>query len=351
MSTARVRLGARSLGIGHPCYVIAEAGVNHNGDPQLALRLIEAAAAAGADAVKFQTFRAELLVTPAAPKAEYQTRATGAGETQLEMLKRLELPQDAYPALQAHCLSHGVTLLSTPFDPDSADMLEALAVPAFKIASGEITNLPLLRHVAAKGRPLLVSTGMATLGDVEAALQAIRSGGNPPVALLHCVSCYPAAPAEVNLRAMETLSRAFSLPVGFSDHTVGTEVALAAVALGACLVEKHLTLDKGLPGPDHQASADPAEFAFLVRGIRNVEQALGHGRKEPSPREAATAAVARRSLTAARDIEAGELLQAEMIAIRRPGTGLAPALFPVLVGRAARRRIAAGELLGWDDLR
>lgn len=345
-----LEIAGRRIGPGHPCFVIAEAGVNHNGSLDFARRLIDAAAEAGADAVKFQTFRTEQLVTEDAPKADYQQHATGADESQYAMLKRLELGEAAHRELIAHATARGLIFLSTPFDEASADLLEALDLPAFKIPSGEVTNLPFLAYLARKQRTMILSTGMSTLAEVEAAVAAITRGGNPPLALLHCVSCYPTAPADVNLRAMETMRSAFPVPVGFSDHTLGSEISLAAVGLGACIIEKHLTLDKTLPGPDHAASLEPAELIALIRGIRNVEAALGHGRKEPALAESNTAAVARKSLVAARDLAAGEVLDAGAIAIKRPGTGLAPAGRDELIGRKARTPIAAGTLFTLEML-
>jgi N-acetylneuraminate synthase len=343
-----VTIGGRAVGDGQSCLVIAEAGVNHNGEVGQALRLVEAAAAAGADAVKFQTFRAELLATTDAPKAAYQTRATGAGESQRAMLKRLELGAEDHRRLAEACAARGMLFLSTPFDEDSADFLESLGVPAFKLPSGELTNLGLLAHVARKGRPMIISTGMATMAEVRSAVEAVRATGNKDLVLLHCVSSYPARPEDANLRAMDSLREAFGVPVGFSDHTPGIEVALAAAALGACIIEKHLTLDRALPGPDHQASIEPHEMAELVHGVRTVCAALGDGRKAPRAAEQELAAAARRSLVAARRIPAGETLTEETIALRRPGTGLPPAALAKVVGRHARREIAEGTVLTWD---
>jgi sialic acid synthase SpsE len=243
-----------------------------------------------------------------------------------------------------------VLFLSTPFDEESADMLEELRVPAYKISSGEITNLGFVSHLAQKNKPLIISTGMANLTEVESAVLAVRSVGNNEFVLLHCVSSYPADPVDANLRAMHTMKEVFQVPVGYSDHTTGIEVAQAAVALGACVIEKHLTLDRRLPGPDHQASLEPKEFASMVQGIRVIEAALGSGRKEPASSEANTAAVARKSLVAARDIAAGTALTEEMIAIMRPGTGLSPAMRQQLLGRVASTDIPAGTLLGLEML-
>ena len=322
--------------------------MNHNGSVGLARELVDVAAAAGADAVKFQTFKADRLVTPGAAKADYQVRQTGAEETQLQMLSRLELSDAHHAHLAAHAEARGVLFMSTPFDEDSADLLDDLGVSVFKVPSGELTNLAFLQHVARKGKPMIVSTGMAALGEVEAAVQAIEETGNEEFVLLHCVSNYPADPVDVNLRAMETLASAFGVPVGYSDHTLGNDVSLAAVALGACVIEKHLTLDCDLLGPDHAASSEPDGLAALVRGIRTIESALGNGRKQPARSERSTAAVARKSLVAARAIPAGELLTADAIAVRRPGTGLPPNLRPALVGRRARQTIPVGALLTLD---
>jgi len=345
-----VPISGRAVGPGHPCFIIAEAGVNHNGEVELATRLIDVAATSGADAVKFQTFRADRLVSPSASKAAYQLRATDAGESQYDMLKRLELSEEAHRQLQAHCHARGVLFLSTPFDEGSADFLETLGMPAFKIASSELTNGLLLEHVARKAKPILLSTGMSDAQEVAEAIRIIRQAGSAPVALLHCVSNYPADPADANLRAMRTMTELFQVPVGYSDHTPGIEVALGAVALGACIVEKHFTLDRTLPGPDHQASLEPGELAALVRGIRIVEAALGTGRKEPAPSERDVARVARRSLVALEDIPAGASLTEALVGIRRPGTGLPPSDWSRVIGRRAAVAIPAGTPLQWEAL-
>lgn len=347
---ASLDIAGRIVGPGRPCFIIAEAGVNHNGRLELAFQLVDKAQEAGADAVKFQTFKAERLVTHDAAKADYQREITGKAESQFEMLSRLELSAEAHQAILVHCRRKGVLFLSTPFEEQSADLLERLGVAAFKIASGEITNLPFLAHIARKGKPMIVSTGMACLGEVEMAVNTIWKAGNRDIILLHCVSKYPAAPPEINLRAMQTMATAFGLPVGYSDHTPGIEVPLAAVALGACVIEKHFTLDRNLPGPDHQASLEPDKLKSMVQGIRTVEAALGHGRKEPAASEANTAAVMRKSLVAAFDIPAGTLLTEELIAIKRPGTGLPPAMRSYLIGRTTRVLIPAGTVLALDML-
>ncbi|MBM4005454.1 MAG: N-acetylneuraminate synthase [Planctomycetes bacterium] len=343
--TNGIAIAGRPIGAGHGCYVIAEAGVNHNGQLPLALELVDAAADAGADAVKFQTFEAESLVTLDAPKCEYQARATGAGESQFEMLKKLELSHTAHQAVVDRCRQRRIQFLSTPFDESSADFLEGLGVAAFKIPSGELTNLPLIDHIAGKGAPLILSTGMANLSEVEQAVQVVERTGNRQFVLLHCVSNYPAAADEVNLRAMATLRAAFQVPVGYSDHTLGLEIGWASVALGACVIEKHFTLDRSLPGPDHQASLDPEQLQHFVRGIHDIELAMGTGRKSATAAEKGTAAVARRSLVAARDIAAGTRITADLIAFRRPGTGLPPGMKEQLLHRTAREDIPAGTVL------
>jgi N,N'-diacetyllegionaminate synthase len=350
MALHPISISGREVGPGRPCFIIAEAGVNHNGSLEAARQLIDVAVAAGADAVKFQTFKAERLATPDAPKAEYQLRNTGAAESQFEMLQRLELSEEAHLDLLNYCAERAILFMSTPFDEGSADFLDELGVAVFKLPSGEITNLPFVEHVARKGKPLIVSTGMAYLGEVETAVRSIVEAGNRDFILLHCVSNYPADSTDANLRAMQTMQATFNVPVGYSDHTLGIEVALAAVALGACVIEKHFTLSRDLPGPDHRASLEPDELAAMVRGIRKVEASLGHGRKEPAASEAEIAAVARRSLVAACDIDAGTELTKELIAIRRPGTGLPAAMLSEVVGRTLRVPARAGELLTLEML-
>jgi len=337
-----VALGDRLVGPGAPVFVIAEAGVNHNGDPELAERLVDAAADAGADAVKFQTFSADQVVASSAPKAEYQRERTPDGESQLEMLRALELGADTWARLVERCRERSLAFLSTPFDGPSVELLVELGVPALKIASPDLTNDLLLEQAAATGLPLLLSTGMATGDEVEAALRCVAGS---PVVLLHCVSAYPAPVAEANVRAIPALAQRFGVPVGFSDHTLGAEAALAAVALGACAVEKHVTLDRTLPGPDHAASLSPDELAALVRSIRSVEQALGDGEKRPAPSEQPNIAVVRRSLAAARDLDSGTTLERAMLTALRPGTGIAPGRVAEVVGRTLVRDVQRGELL------
>jgi N-acetylneuraminate synthase len=339
------------IGPGHPCFIIAEAGVNHNGSLNTAKRLVDIAVSAGADAVKFQTFKAQRIVSPVAPKAEYQLRNTGVNESQYNMLRHLELSSEAHLELFEYCKKNDILFMSSPFDEESVDFLADLGIAVFKIPSGEITNLPYLAYVAEKKKPMIVSTGMANLGEVETAIKILEKAGNRNIVLLQCVSTYPASPENVNLRAMQTMATAFGVPVGYSDHTKGIEVALAAVALGACVIEKHFTLDRNLSGPDHLSSLDPDELKALVRGIRIVESALGHGRKEPAESEVDTASAARKSLVAAQVIPVGTTLTKELIAIKRPGTGLPPFMRPYLIGRTLRQTVNADTLFTMEMLK
>lgn len=331
-------------------FVIAEAGVNHNGDAALAERLVDAAADAGADAVKFQTFRADALAAASAPKAEYQKRTSGGEESQLTMLRRLELSREGHERALARAKARGIAFLSTPFDEESADFLETLGVPAFKLPSGEVTNHPLLRHVARKGRPVILSTGMSDLEEVREAVGALRGAGCKDLTLLHCVSNYPADPKDANLRAMKTLADAFGVPVGWSDHTPGWATSAAAVALGAAVIEKHFTLDKSLPGPDHAMSLDPAELKAFVAVLRETASALGDGIKAPRPCEEPIRRVARRSLVLRRALKKGTVIKDADLAAKRPGTGLPPSRLAETIGRALARDKAADEPLTREDL-
>lgn len=340
-----MNLGGTPIGSGAPVFVIAEAGVNHNGDIRMAKRLIDAAAKAGADAVKFQTFSAERLTVSTAPLAKYQKRGRSRAKNQRQLLQKLELDAGAHRTLRAHCRKRGIRFLSTPFDEGGADLLAGLGVAAFKVSSGDLTNVILLEHIAGKGLPVILSTGMATLADVERAVGLFRKFPRTPLALLHCVSNYPADPADANLRAIPVLRASFGVPVGWSDHTTGSTTAIAAVALGAAIIEKHITLDRNLPGPDHKASMEPADFRKYVEDIRIAERSLGDGGKRPAKSERDTARVARRSLVAARDIRAGETFEKDMISALRPGTGLAPYRIDQFLGRRAARAIRKHALL------
>jgi N-acetylneuraminate synthase len=337
-------------------FIIAEAGVNHNGDIDRALAMIDVAAEAGADAIKFQTFTAERLVSRSAPKAEYQVRETGDGG-QFDMLKSLELSQQDYRRLFDRCGEAGIEFMSTPFDEGAADFLVDFGMVRLKVPSGEIDNHPLLSHLAAKRLPMIVSTGMATMDEVVAAATLIRGAwgalapaGPMPLAFLHCTSNYPADPGDVNLLAIATMSETLDLPVGYSDHTPGLTVAIAATACGARIIEKHFTLDKSLPGPDHRASLEPAELRELVSAIRLTERALGSAVKAPVPSELAVRAVARRSVHAARDLRAGERIVRSDLVLLRPATGISPGRLEELVGARLTRDVEGGAPLQWDHV-
>jgi N,N'-diacetyllegionaminate synthase len=337
-------------------FVIAEAGVNHNGSLELALRLVDAARDAGADAVKFQTFRAEDVVTPQAVTADYQRSNTGE-TSQFEMIKKLELDEAEHGKIAQYCREQDIEFCSTPFSEEAVAMLVRLGVKRLKLPSGEITNKPLLECAAETGLPLLMSSGMATLEEVQRAVKWIAArwqdaevAAPQNLTLLHCTSAYPAPADSLNLRASPTMAQATGLPIGYSDHSQGLEAALAAVALGATVIEKHLTLDKSLPGPDHLASADPAEFAAMVKGIRAVEAMLGDGLKRPQPIEENTRDVARRSLVAVRDLPRGHLLRDADLALRRPGTGIAPDRWDEVVGRRLSQDVRAHTTLEWAML-
>ena len=327
--------------------IIAEAGVNHNGDLQLAHQLIDVAAAAGADRVKFQTFSADRLVTNCAAKAPYQVRATGDHESQHTMLRRLELSRDMHVELIEHCKARGIEFFSTGFDAASVDVLVELGATSFKVPSGEITNLPYLRHVGRHGKPVILSTGMSTLGEIEAALTVLEQSGTrrDQITVLHCTTEYPTPMGEVNLRAMLAIREAFGVAVGYSDHTPGIEVAIAAVALGAAVIEKHFTLDRALPGPDHKASLEPAELSAMVKAIRNIELALGDGIKRPTESEAKNKPIARKSLVATQAIRAGEVFSEANLTVKRPGSGVSPMCWDRVLGRKAPRDFAADELI------
>jgi N,N'-diacetyllegionaminate synthase len=331
----------------HRTLIIAEAGVNHNGDLNLAKQLIDAAAMAGADLVKFQTFNANRQVTRGAKKADYQNKTTDSKESQHEMLRRLELSPEMHEELVTHCAKSNIGFFSTGFDNESIDLLLSLGQDHFKIPSGEITNLPYLHHVGRLGKAIILSTGMATLGDIEAAIGVLEQAGTlrENITILHCTTEYPTPMAEVNLRAMQSIQAAFGVAVGYSDHTTGIEVAIAAVAMGAIVIEKHLTLDHHLPGPDHKASLEPGEFKAMVTAIRNIEVALGDGIKRLTPSELRNKPIARKSLVSNRPIKAGELFSAENVTAKRPGTGISPMRWDEVIGRRASRDYSADELI------
>jgi len=327
--------------------IIAEAGVNHNGNLLLAKQLVDAAADAGADVVKFQTFQAVHLATSQAERASYQKKAMGDDLSQLQMLQRLELKTEYYDELIDYCQQKQIEFLSTPFDLNSIELLQALNLQRWKIPSGEITNLPYLRKIGSLNMPVIVSTGMSTLSDIEAALLALEMSGlsRDQITLLHCTTEYPAPPYEVNLRAMQTMSQAFGVDVGYSDHTEGVAVPIAAAAMGAKVIEKHITLDKTLPGPDHQASLEPDEFSCMVNGIRTIEQALGSGIKTPTASEISNLPVVRKSIVASRPIRAGELFTGDNLTTKRPGTGISPMHWDDWIGRHASRDFSPDELI------
>lgn len=346
-----IKIANKTIGEGKPCFIIAEAGVNHNGDVNLAKKLIEVAKSAGVDAVKFQTFKTEEVVTRSAQKAQYQKDVTGADESQYDMLKKLELSDEAHRELKSYADERGITFLSTPYDNRSVDFLVELGVPALKVSSADITNLPLLKHISAKRLPVILSTGMATLGEIEDALETLEKGDAKEVILLHCNFNYPARIEDVNLRVMATLEQAFGCLVGYSDHTMGIEVSMAAVALGARVIEKHFTLDRTLPGPDHHASLEPDELKKMVAKIRNIEQALGSSVKRLSSEEVANRLVCRRSIVAASDIQEGTVITSDILTVKRPGTGIQPKHIESIVGLKATRYIHKDELLNWDSVR
>lgn len=347
-----INIAGRLVGKGNPCFIIVEVGVNHNGDVGLAMKLIDAAIKAKADAVKFQTFRAEELVTSGAEKAQYQKETTGTNESQFEMLKKLELAEQDFRQLFSYASEKHIFFLSSPFDRKSVDFLYNIGMTAFKIPSGEITNAPLLRHVARKGEPVILSTGMCTLGEIEEAVGIIREEGSGEIVLLHCVTSYPAKIEDINLNVMATLRNTFGLPVGLSDHTVGISVPIAAVALGACVIEKHFTLDKKLPGPDHRASLEPEELEDMVEAIRDIEKALGDGIKQPTADEKENRKAARRSLVARLDIPEGEVISEEMVELKRctVNESLEPKYLGLVIGKKAIKPIESGEPITFDKV-
>lgn len=325
--------------------IIAEAGVNHNGSYELACRLVDAAKAAGADFVKFQTFRAENLASCRAEKAEYQKENVGAKASQLDMLRQLELGFEEFRRLKGYCDDAGITFLSTPFDLESVAFLDTLDMPFWKIPSGEVTNLPYLLAIARTGKPVVMSTGMCEMEEIQAAMEALRANGTPRITLLHCNTEYPTPYEDVNLRAMETLRDRFGVEVGYSDHTPGIEVPIAAAALGAVIIEKHFTLDRGMEGPDHRASLEPDELAAMTAAVRHIESALGNGGKTVSPSERKNLDIARKSLVARRAIQKGEPLTEENITAKRPGGGVSPMRWFEALGTRATRDFEEDELI------
>lgn len=343
------------IGPGNPCFIIAEAGVNHNGDIKLAHKLIDAAAKAGADAVKFQSFVAEDIVTPQAAKADYQVQTTGDGSGQFDMLKKLELSGDQQAELKAHCEKADILYLCTPYEEKSADLLEHIGVAAYKIASTDTSNIPFLRYLARKDIPVILSTGMSTLCEVEESIIELKLHGlDEKIIILQCTSEYPSPVKDINLRAMKTMELAFGCPVGFSDHTPGIGASPWAVAAGACVIEKHFTLDRNMTGPDHRASIEPNELTELVKTIRDVESALGEGIKRPMPTELPNKIRMQKSLVATRSLAAGEIIREIDLTCKRPGSGLPPKLFDRVIGNKTAKEIQKGEILKpssilWSD--
>lgn len=331
-------------------YIIAEAGVNHNGDIEIAKKLIDMAKECGADAVKFQTFKAEESTGQFAEKAEYQKRNTKTQDSQLDMIRKLELPFEAFKELSEYCRQRNIDFISTPDGVESLECLVNLDVPLIKIGSTEVTNLPFLETIAKTNRKLILSTGMSKLGEVEDAVDTILSAGNDQLQLMHCTTDYPTEYDEVNLKAMVTLRDAFKLEVGYSDHTLSCEAAIAATTLGAVCIEKHITLDKKMDGPDHAASMEPDEFRQYCKSIRNTEKLLGDGRKRPTIKENQMMGQVRRSILASRDLREGTILTSDCFVCKRPGTGIEPKMASVLIGRRLKRDVARDEIIHWEDV-
>ncbi len=344
-----IKIGSRSIGDDDPVFIIAEGGVNHNGKLDLALKLIDAAAEAGADAIKFQTWRAEQLVTKAGKMADYQKRNTGKDESQFEMLKKLELNENWYPVLMKRAEEKGIILLSAPHGGfEAVDLMKEYNFPAYKIPSGDITNLPLLEYAARLDKPMLISTGMSQMEEVREAVGVVRKTGNDQILVFQCTTDYPLDLRDVNLRAMQTMRDELDVLVGYSDHTVGDQVPIMAVTLGACMIEKHFTLDRTMEGPDHVASTEPKEFKEMVEKLKQIPIILGSGKKEPQETERQYIAVARKSIVAKKVIHRGEVLSIENLAIKRPGDGILPKQWPKILGRKATRDIPQDTLLTED---
>lgn len=331
-------------------FIIAEAGVNHNGDLEIAKKLIDKAVQAGVDAVKFQTFSTDRLVTKNAPKADYQNKTTDKSESQYDMLKKLELSLEEHKEIQNYCEKKNILFMSTPFDFESVDLLEILGVELYKVGSGDLTNIPLLKYIAKKKKPMIVSTGMANLAEVEEAVNAIKESGNDKLILLHCVSNYPASFENVNLKAMNTMKTAFNVEVGYSDHTPGIEVPIAAVAMGANVIEKHFTLDKTMEGPDHRASLSPEELFEMVESIRNVEKSFGNGIKKCTKNEINTKEISRKSIVLKDNKKKGEILDSKDLDIKRPATGIKPKYIDKVIGMKVKSNYQKDHILNWKDI-
>lgn len=331
-----------------PCFIIAEAGVNHNGNIKLAKKMVDKAKEAGVDAIKFQTFKAENLVTKNVEKEQYQK--TNVKESQYEMLKRLELTEKEQQDLFSYCDKRKIIFLSTPYDEESADFLEKLGVPAFKISSSDLTHLPLLKYIAKKKLPMIISTGASYLNEVKDAIRAVKSEGNNKIILMHCTNIYPVSFKDVNLRAIHILRKTFNLPIGYSDHTLGIVVPIAAVAIGAAAIEKHFTLNRNLPGPDHKASSEPQEIKEMVRAIKDIEKAMGSPIKKPVRGEYEDRKLGRRSVVADIDIPKGTIITKSMLIVKRPGTGIEPRDIDKIIGKKVKRNIRKDSLIKWQDI-
>jgi N,N'-diacetyllegionaminate synthase len=340
-----IQIGHAKVGSQNPCFIIAEAGVNHNGSLERALRLVDAAQRSGANCVKFQTFQAAELVTPNTPKARYQLTQTRGKNLQLAMLKKLELPREAFVKIKRYCERKKILFLSTPYGFADVDFLESLGVKAFKVASGQLVEPVFLKHIARKGKPMILSTGMATLREIDQAVSAVHQTGNKKIVLLQCTTEYPSQIGDANLRVISALRQRFAVPVGYSDHTTGFLASIVSVAAGAHLIEKHLTLDKNMSGPDHASSMNPSEFRELVHSVRQAELALGSSRKAPCPVERRNAKVMRRSVATAQIISKGLRIKESMLTLKRPGTGIPPRAWTQLLGRRSLREIPANVLL------
>lgn len=343
-----VKIGDRPVGAGAPVYIIAEAGSNHDRDLDQARRLIDVAAEAGADAVKFQTFRADAIVAETTTRAKYLDAILPPGQTMSDLFRQLELPREWHAGLKEHAESRGIDFLSTPFDHEAVDLLDDIGVKAFKVATYELWHLPLIRDIASRGKPIICSTGMANIAEVQAAVDTVAATGNDQLILLHCVVNYPPPFSDLNLRAIETMRTAFRVPVGYSDHSPGLLAPIVATTLGAAVLEKHFTTDRSRPGPDHRFALEPDDLRAMVQAVRDTEAALGDGVKRMAAAEADLYVTARRSLFAARTIEADSVLSEADVAILRPGTGMEVHDLPHVVGRTARRRINRHEPLAWD---
>lgn len=340
----KIKIASKLIGEGEPCFIVAEVGINHNGDLRIAKKLVDAAKDAGADAIKFQTyitkdFLSKNVITP-----------THVKESIFDLLKRLELSVGDYRKLAEYSKRKGIIFMSTPLDYSSVDLLHELRVPVFKVASCDLNNLPLIKYIAKKHKPMIISTGMGNMGEIEEAIAVVRAQGNNDIILLHCVSVYPPKPEEVNLKAMDTMYKAFQVPTGYSDHALGIHISLAAVARGAKVIEKHFTLDKKMEGPDQELSADPAEFKQLVAGIREIEKSLGTGIKFASKDEVSMKQAFRRSIVANLDISAGTTVRERMLAFKRPGTGLEPKYADLIIGKKAICDIKADDFLKFEDV-